>query len=71
MITPTTVDISLKSMLLKIPDWVTKYDDPIGEDYDKGYDAKKLRTFGLRSLVEGIAEYYKEVSYVSFKIQIN
>lgn len=71
MITPTTVDISLNSMLNEVPDWVTKYDDPTGEDYDKGYDPKRIRTFGLRSLVEGIAEFYKGTPYDSFKIQIN
>lgn len=71
MITPTTIDISLNSMLKEVPNWVVKYDDPIGEDYDRGYDPKKLRTFGLKSLVEGVVDFYKEPSYVSFKIQIN
>lgn len=70
-ITPTIVDISLNSMLKEIPNWVVKYDDPIGEDYDRGYDPNKLRTFGLKSLVEGVLDFYKEPSYVSFKIQIN
>lgn len=71
MITPTIVDISLNSMLKEVPNWVLKYDDPIGEDYDRGYDPNKLRTFGLKSLVEGVVDFYKEPSYVSFKIQIN
>lgn len=71
MITPTTVEISLKSMLNELPQWVDSYDDPNGNDYNNGYDGKKLRTFGLRSLIEGVADFYKESSYVTFKIQIN
>ncbi|MBD5261837.1 MAG: hypothetical protein HDS38_06875 [Bacteroides sp.] len=70
-ITPTTVEISLASELKNIPQWVIKYDDPTGNDYDNGYNPQKLRTFGLKSLVEGIADFYNEPSYVTFRIQIN
>lgn len=71
LITPTIVEISLLSELKKIPEWVIKYDDPKGEDYDNGYNPQQIRTFGLRSLVEGIADFYNESSYVTFKILIN
>lgn len=70
-VTPTLVEVSLNSMLKTMPVWVDKYNDPNGNDYNNGYDSKKLRTFGLNSLVEGIADYYKNPSYVTFKIQIN
>ena len=70
-VTPTLVEISLKSMLRNVPQWVIKYDDPKGNDYNNGYDPSKLKTFGLRSLVEGIADYYKSPDYVTFKIKIN
>lgn len=71
MITPTTVEISIKSMLSEVPQWVKLFDDPNGNDYNSGYDAKKIRTFGLRSLIEGIADFYKESYYATFRIQIN
>lgn len=71
MITPTTVEISIKSMLSEVPQWVKSFDDPNGNDYNSGYDAKKIRTFGLRSLIEGIADFYKESYYATFRIQIN
>ncbi len=70
-VTPTLVEVSLKSMLENMPKWVTQYDDPLGNDYNNGYDSKKLRTFGLNSLIEGIADYYKNPDYVTFKIKIN
>lgn len=70
-VTPTLVEISLKSMLAELPQWVSLYDDPHGSDYDKGYDPSKLRTFGLSSLVEGIADFYKSPDYITFKILIN
>ncbi len=71
LVSPTTVEISLKSMLDKMPSWVTTYDDPDGNDYNNGYVPSKLRTFGLKSLVDGMADYYKEPYYVTFKIKIN
>jgi len=67
----TTVEISMKSMLDSLPGWVTRYDDPKGDDYKEGYDPTKLRTFGLKSLVEGIADFYEEPSYITYKILIN
>lgn len=70
-ITPTLVEISLKSMLANTPAWVSKFDDPKGTDYDSGYDPSKLRTFGLSSLVDGISEFYKSPYYVTFKIKVN
>ena len=70
-VTPTLVEISLKSTLDTIPKWVNDYNDPDGKDYENGYNPQKLRTFGLKSLVEGIADYYKNPNYVTFKIQIN
>ena len=70
-VTPTLVEVSLKSMLDSIPSWVDKFNDPNGNDYNNGYDSKKLRTFGLNSLVEGMADFYKNPSYVTFKIIIN
>lgn len=69
-VTPVMVEISLNSMLKTLPKWVNDYDDPTGEDYDRGYDPKKLRTFGLKSLVEGVADYYNK-PYVTFRILIN
>lgn len=71
LVTPTLVEVSLKSMFDDMPNWITNYNDPLGNDYNNGYDSKKLRTFGLKSLVEGIADYYKNPCYVTFKIQIN
>lgn len=71
IITPTTVEISIKSMLSEVPQWVKSFDDPNGNDYNSGYDAKKIRTFGLSSLIEGIADFYKESYYATFRIQIN
>lgn len=70
-VTPTLVKVSVKSILHPMPTWVSKFNDPNGNDYNDGYDSKKLRTFGLNSLVEGIADYYNNPSYVTFKIQIN
>lgn len=67
----TEVVVSLNSMLRGIPDWVTRYDDPTGDDYNDGYNPERLRTFGLKSLIEGIADYYGNKAYVSFKILIN
>ena len=65
------MEVSLKSMFDDMPNWITKYNDPLGNDYNNGYDSKKLRTFGLKSLFEGIADYYKNPYYATFKIQIN
>lgn len=70
-VTPTLVEISLKSMLEKMPDWVESYDDPKGNDYNNGYTPSKLRTFGLKSLVDGISDFYDNSDYVTFKIKIN
>lgn len=71
-IAPTLVTISMKPMLNRTPGWVTKYDDPEGEDYDNGYKSSKLRTFGLKSLVDGITDFYNpEQYYTTFKIKIN
>ena len=70
-IASTVVEISLKSMLHPLPKWVTEYDDPAGADYDKGYRKELQRTFGLKSLAEGIAEFYKEKTYCTFKIKVN
>lgn len=67
----TTVEISLKSMLSEIPDWIKKYDDPSGEDYNYGYNPKKLRTFGINSLIEGVKDFYNSSDYVTFQIKIN
>lgn len=71
IITPTTVDISMNSMLKTLPKWVTDFDDPKGNDYNNGYDPNLLRTFGLKSLIEGIADFYKGPYYVTYKIIIN
>lgn len=71
LVTPTLVEISLKSMFDVMPDWVTQFDDPSGNDYKNGYNPKQLRTFGLNSLIEGIADYYENPDYVTFKILIN
>ncbi|MDE6272025.1 MAG: hypothetical protein K2M31_03355 [Muribaculaceae bacterium] len=65
------IEISLKSMLDELPDWVTKYDDPKGDDYNNGYIPDKQRTFGLKSLVEGIRDFYGESNYVTFNILVN
>ena len=70
-VTPTTVEISLNSMLVGLPKWVSQFNDPDGNDYNNGYIPSKLRTFGLQSLVDGIKDYYKNPYYVTFKIQIN
>lgn len=71
MITPTMIEVSMKSMLESLPEWVSEYDDPKGDDYNNGYDPTKLRTFGLKSLIEGIVDFYKEPSYITYKILIN
>ena len=71
LVSPTMVEISIKSMLVELPEWVTKYDDPDGTDYDKGYNPGKQRTFGIKSLIEGIAEFYNEPYYATYKVQIN
>lgn len=69
---PTMVEIKLNSMLKELPGWVAAYDDPKGEDYDRGYNPGKLRTFGLKSLVDGVVDFYKKDSpYASFRIKIN
>ena len=70
-VTPTIISMSLKSMTLSLPQWITTYDDPKGTDYDNGYNSAKCRTFGLKSLVEGICDFYNEPYYVMFKIKIN
>lgn len=71
LVTPTQVEVSIKSMLDNMPIWVNTYNDPTGNDYNNGYDPKKLRTFGLKSLVDGIADFYKNPYYLTFKILIN
>lgn len=70
-VVPALIQISLKSILPNIPKWVDAYNDPYGIDYDHGYTSTKLRTFGLKSLVDGLAEFYDSPNYVTFKIQIN
>lgn len=70
-IASTVAGISLKSMLHPLPKWVSDYDDPQGDDYDKGYRKGLQRTFGLKSLVEGIAEFYKDKTYCTFKMKVN
>lgn len=70
-VTPTEVDLSLKSMLTEKPKWISVYDDATGSDYDNGYNPVKIRTFGLKSLAEGIIDFYESPSYITFKIIIN
>lgn len=73
VVSPCMVKISLKNMLSAAPDWITKYDDPKGDDLEGGYDKAKdkLRTFGIKSLADGITDIYKEKDYATFKIKIN
>lgn len=70
-ITPTVVEISMRSMSSSIPKWVKNNDDPKGNDYDNGYKATLQRTFGLESLVEGLNDFYNNKEYITFKIKIN
>lgn len=67
----TFIEISLKSMFANTPKWIEKFDDPTGDDYNNGYNPQKLRTFGIKSLIDGISDYYKSQPYVTFKILIN
>ncbi len=67
----TVIEISLLSPLRDRAVWEKKFDDPKGTDYDKGYNSKLQRTFGIKSLVEGIADFYNEKAYATFKVAIN
>lgn len=75
IVSPCMVEISLKNMLSDSTkyEWITKYDDPKGDDLIGGYDnaEEKLRTFGIKSLADGITDIYKEKDYATFKIKIN
>lgn len=72
-ISPCIVEISLKNMLSDSQKykWITDYNDPTGDDYKNGYEPTKLRTFGIKSLADGIIDIYKEANYATFKIKIN
>ena len=71
MLPSTIIEISLLSPLRNKSVWDKKFDDPKGTDYDKGYNQKMQRTFGIKSLVEGIADFYNEKAYATFKVAIN
>lgn len=75
VVSPCMVKISLKNMLSDSAkyEWITRYDDPKGDDLIGGYDKanNKLRTFGIKSLADGITDIYKEKDYATFKIKIN
>lgn len=71
MISPALVELSLDSQRGELPAWVNEFDDPTGEDYDNGYKSNLLRTFGLKSLIEGIMDFYNEPYYVTFRMKIN
>lgn len=71
MISPALVELSLDSQRGELPAWVNEFDDPKGEDYDNGYKPYLLRTFGLKSLIEGIMDFYDEPYYVTFRMKIN
>lgn len=70
-VTARCTKISLKAPKSNVLDWVDKYNDPKGEDYDKGYNDTIIRTFGIESLIEGVDEFYKNSEIVTFKININ
>lgn len=70
-VSPMCVNVSLKAPKSNVAEWVKKYNDPKGEDYDKGYDGTKIRTFGIESLIEGVDEFYQNSKVVTFKININ
>ena len=70
-VSPMCVNVSLKAPKSNVAEWVKKYNDPKGEDYDNGYDGTKIRTFGIESLIEGVDEFYQNSKVVTFKININ
>ena len=65
------VTVSLKRKVIP-RQWTEVYDDANGDDdYRNGTHYEKPRTFGLRSLIEGTYEAYKDIPLTKMSIIIN